>query len=76
MDNKIRMRMFSNLIVRFIHSAYAQKNKKRLLFIKFVLIYLKKNYNLTGKINAASIAEMVYDLTIDRYRSATRVCED
>ena len=44
LDNKVRMRMLSNLIVSFIYSAQTQKNKKRMLYIRLLIIYLKKNY--------------------------------
>ena len=76
LDNKVRMRMLSNLIVRYIYSAQTQKNKKRMLYIRLLIIYLKKNFNITGKLNAGRIAEMVYDLTIQRYKAATRVYEE
>ena len=75
LDNKVRMGVFSNLIVRFINGARVQRNKKW-LYIRLVLIYLKKNHKFTGKINAGRIAEMVYDLTVQRYNAATRVYED
>lgn len=73
LDNRVRMRIFSNLIVRFIYSAQQQNNKKRMLYIKLLIIYLKKNYKIVGKLNASCIAEMVYDLTVERFKSSTRV---
>ena len=67
MSNTTRMDIFSIVVVQFLKQSLAEKNAKRMLYIRLLIEYLKKNKKFTGRLNAKHIAKMVYDLTVERY---------
>ena len=71
-DNAARMRTFSSIVVQYIKRALVSKQPRKLAYVRLLVVYLKKNNKFKDRLNVERIAEMVYDLAVERYKQSSR----